>query len=555
MTPVSAKSPAQLSAVPVAGSRHAWARYAEVCAPYLLALLFFGLALYRVNQTEVVDTDAARHAMNGAFIYDLLRTGHLLHPVAYAKAYYRQLPSLSMPFHPPLFPGIESIFFAVFGVNLLTARLAVAVAVAISVILLYKLVLSTLGRPIVVASVTLATFSLWTLQYVARDVMLEFPAMVFTLAALYCLRDYSNSYPMRRAIPFAVFAAAAVWSKQHTVFLGAVPFVYAFLIRRWRRFLEPPLWISSALFGAAVLGVVQFSKLFHGVGVDQISTSGRDVYYIVTSTLPAYFTWFTADLLGLPGVFVACALVAYLWARRRGAEKLHLGLYFSWILACLAVLIDLGPISKRYLFFIFPAMTAIGFAWLFHGCRWFWGERRAGIVAAVFAIAFFADGLRIPFDFLRGPGAAAQVVVNGMPAKETPLRVLYAGDADGNFIFALRALDPNLRFTVIPAMKLPRKLLQSADVGQLCKRFGIEWVVFENVPKLPWSGLPPWSNFKGMLPAVAQLQRSIPLQSSRFRWHEGSIDVYRFDGTGQHPDSALQPPLPPKLQEDSPAKL
>src|ERR1035438_4162219 len=344
MTPVTARHSPQPYSVSGGGPQRAWTRYLEVCIPYLLALLFFGLALYRVNQTDIVDTDAARHAMNGAFIYDLIRTGHLVHPVAYAKAYYRQLPSLSMPFHPPLFPAIEALFFAVFGVNLLTARLAVALAVAISAILLYRLVLATLGRPIIAACVTLTTFSLWTLQFVARDVMLEFPALVFTLAALYCLRDFPDSYPMRRALPFAVFAAAAVWSKQHTVFLGAVPFIHAFLTRRWRRFLEPPLWVSSVLFGAAILGVVQFSKLFHGVGVDQISTSGRDVYYIVTSTLPAYFTWFTADLRGLPGILLACALGAYLWARRRGADRLRLGLYFSWILAALAVLIDLGPI-------------------------------------------------------------------------------------------------------------------------------------------------------------------------------------------------------------------
>ena len=548
MTPVTAKRSPQPHAVSIAGSRHRWTGYLEVCAPYILALLFFGLALYRVNQTEIVDTDAARHAMNGAFICDLIRNGHLLHPITYAKIYYRQLPSLSMPFHPPLFPAIEAIFFAVFGVSLFAARLPVAIAVAISVILLYRLVLATLGRPVIAACVTLTTFSLWTLQFVARDVMLEFPALVFTLAALWYLRDYPDSYPLRRAIPFALFAAAAVWTKQHTVFLGAVPFIHAFLTRRWRRFLEPPLWISSTLYGAAVIALVWFSKLFHGAGIDQISTSTRDIYYIVTSTLPAYFKWITEDLTELPGILLASAVGVYLWARRRGVEKLRLGLYISWILAALAVLVDLGPISKRYLFFVFPAITTIGYAWLFHGCRWFWGERRAAIVASGFAAAFFVAGFSIPFDFLRGPGAAAHVVIRG-----TPTRVLYVGTADGNFIFAVRALDPNLHTTVVPALKLPRKLVESIGVAELCRRYGIEWVVFEEIPGPTGSGRP-WAAFKSGLSAVARLEQSIPLTSSRSRWREGSVDVYRFSG-GAHPESALQPPLPPKLQEDVPAKL
>jgi 4-amino-4-deoxy-L-arabinose transferase-like glycosyltransferase len=157
MTPVSAKHSAQTCSVPDPGSRPI-TRYLSICAPYLLALLFFGLALYGVNRTDIVDTDAARHAMNGAFLYDLIRTGHLLHPITYAKAYYSQLPALSMPFHPPLFPSIEAIFFALFGVSLLTARVTVAVAVAISAILFYRLALATVKRPIIAACITLTTF-------------------------------------------------------------------------------------------------------------------------------------------------------------------------------------------------------------------------------------------------------------------------------------------------------------------------------------------------------------------------------------------------------------
>jgi 4-amino-4-deoxy-L-arabinose transferase-like glycosyltransferase len=523
--------------------RRAWTSYLEVWAPYLLAVLFFGSALYGVNRTDIVDTDAARHAMNGAFIYDLIRTGHILHPIAYAKAYYGHLPSLSMPFHPPLFPAIEAVFFALFGVSLMTARVAVAVMVGLAAFSLYRLVLATFGRPVLAASVTVAAFSFWTPLFVARDVMLEYPAMAFSLMALYWLRNLPRSYPLKDAILFAVFASAALWTKQHTVFLGAVPFIAIVLSRRWRALLSPPLWISSAIFGAAVLGLIRFSKLFHGTGVDQLSTSTRDVQYIFSSTLPAYFYWITNDLRGLPGVLLVAAVLAYAFGwRRRDAERPSLVLYAAWILAVLAILIDLGPISRRYLFFILPATATIAFAVLFHGCRWLWGERRAGIAVALFAAGFLAIGLTIPFDFLRGPGAAAKVIVNG-----SPQRVLYIGDAEGNFIFVVRSLDSKLQTIVFPVFKLPRKVLERNDLAWLCRRYGIDWIISENVP-----GQKP-IEFQDALPAVAKLEQSVPLQSTRARWRTGSIDVYRFAGNQTQPDGELQISIP-KLQEDVPVK-
>ncbi len=435
--------------------------------------------MFGVTQTNIVDSDAARHAMNGAFLYDLVRTGHVLHPIAYAWSYYSQLPALSMPFHPPLFPAIEAGFYAIFGVNLFAARLAVAICVGISAFLLYRLVLATFHRASIAAAVTVTAFSSWTLQFVARDVMLEFPALVFTLAALYCLRDIAKSYPMRRAIPFALFAGAAVWTKQHAVFLGLVPFVDLVLARRWRTFRQPWLWISSALFGAEVIALVAISRRFHGAGADQLSTSTSAIYYILTSTLPSYFQWITGDLLGLPGLLLLGVAAVSVWNwRKHDAQAPSMSLYWAWVLAVFAVLIDLGPIARRYLFFVLPAVSAIMYGWLFYGTRRLLGEKRAQWLVGAFALAFFLSGLRAPFDYLHGPAEAAQLVVNGKPE-----RVLYAGDGDGNFIFAVRSLDSKMQTTVIPAIKLPAKFWESGDIGALCRRYNINWVVFENTPR------------------------------------------------------------------------
>src|SRR5262245_25494644 len=135
MTASRATQSVQLDGINGPRLRSSRTQYLQIFTPYFLALFFFGLSLYGVDKTEIIDTDAARHAMTGAFIYDWIRTGNLLHPIQYGKAYYNRLPALSIPFHPPLFPGIEAAFFAIFGVKLLTARLAVALCVAATAIL------------------------------------------------------------------------------------------------------------------------------------------------------------------------------------------------------------------------------------------------------------------------------------------------------------------------------------------------------------------------------------------------------------------------------------
>src|SRR5690349_7335498 len=96
-----------------------------LCA-LLIGCCYGGLALRGVSRTAVVDTDAARHAMNGAFLLDFARSGGWRRPVKYAEWYYARYPGISIPYHPPLFPAFESLFFAAAGVGVTPARAAVA---------------------------------------------------------------------------------------------------------------------------------------------------------------------------------------------------------------------------------------------------------------------------------------------------------------------------------------------------------------------------------------------------------------------------------------------
>ena len=506
-------------------------------APYVFAIFFSIWALRGVTTTDVVDTDAARHAMNGAFIYDVVRAGQIQHAGQYGMWYYGHLPAISMPYHPPMFPLIEAVFFAMFGVKLFTARLAVAVTVGICTFLLYRLTQATSNSHALAACATITTMSLTTFQLVATEVMLEFPAFAFILAALWVLRDLDPFFSAGRALLFAALSAAAMWTKQHAVFLGAMPVIYALLSGRSRLLLRKPIWISIGVFSASALALLILSLHFNGVGLDQAGIASQHVWWGlgIVINVRRYAAWMGDNAIGLPGLFAVCSVVAYLWGvLLRGRQNLGSSLYLAWILLVVPLLLVTAG-NIRYLFFLLPPVIVFGYAMLFRGCACLWGERHAWYVPAAFAVAWFVTGLMFTPEFLRGPGAAAAAVVRGVPA-----RVVYTGEADGNFIFAVRSLDPKLETIVISGEKLKSETFEAAAFERFCLQYGIDWIVMEEGTKVH-----KWSALQTSAPRSMKLERTIPLESNRTRWQHGEIRIYRFIApAGQHPGGVVDLPVP-----------
>src|SRR3982751_3988856 len=75
----------------------------------ILAMFFAAWAMRGANTTEITLSDQARHAMNGVALFDMVREGKVLHAIGYLREYFGHLPSLSMPYHPPLFPAVEAL--------------------------------------------------------------------------------------------------------------------------------------------------------------------------------------------------------------------------------------------------------------------------------------------------------------------------------------------------------------------------------------------------------------------------------------------------------------
>jgi hypothetical protein len=502
---------------------------AKPATQWLVALslaLFFGLwALRGVGEGGVVSTDAARHAMNGAMIHDWLWGGPLASPLDYARWYYTRTQSLSLSYHPPLFPLLEAAAFSILGVSAFTARLVVAIATALSVLLMYRLVLATHGSYLIALAATAVAFSLTQTQVLSQDVMLELPALVFVLAALLVLARADASYTWRRALAYGAWSVAAVWTKQLAVFLIAVPFLVALLARRGGWLSAPPFWLSIGLVGLAFAAVELVPVYIFGVAPERVA-SWKSLPSILLSNSHYYLDSIDRGVAALTAVSLfGLGLPAAHGTRTRFGLAPGDALYWACIIALLAVLLVGNWHQSRYLFFLYPAIAALACAVCYRAaCRLLLPSPI--LLFALIAVAAVAGTYlqRTPL-VQQGPAEASLRI-----AADHPARVLYAGEADGQFVFALRSTSNELPI-VIRGDKLPSSTFDTNRFETFATDYGVTHVVLEDLDKpTGWEHL------------VTQPSPSmIPIgQIAMSGLRNGSLHLYRFTNRSPHPETQLE---------------
>jgi hypothetical protein len=475
-------------------------------------------SLRGVAANNVVDTDAARHAMNGAFILDLVRHARILAPVEYAKWYFARYPAITIPYHPPGFPSYEAIFFALFGVKLFAARLAVAVSVGAVALLLLYLVRMTHGSLVLGLCAVICFFSLPVSMVVASDVMLEFPAMVSAIASVYFLHLMIATQRWIYSLAFAAFGALGIWTKQ-TVFLILMPFLYIILLRRWNLLRSKQVWISVAIMCGAGLALAAVGWSVGWSGISQnwrrktLAAQLHDNFFF-------YLRWIRSPLITIPfGAWLTAKIAQYFssFLRPRTAERKDPlsaeALYLAWIAAVLLILMAVPASDERYFFFAYPAVLVVALSVVTRIAESFAPSLRYA-PAAIGTAWMAASGLFAKPPFLSGPAQAAAYVFENHAR-----RVLYCGLTDGNFMFSLRTLDRNLDDSVIPCYKIPEDQRRPDSLPDFARRVDADYLIVEHASRpQPWDGTLADSNLS--------LERIIPQDGSQPRY-KGDLSIYR----------------------------
>ena len=482
-------------------------------------------------------TDESRHAMNGVFFLDLWRDMPWREPYQYALQYFAQYPALALNWYPPFFPVIESVFFAVFGITEFAARLAVLAFALIGATAWYAWVHPIWGRAVAILSCLLYLSAPGVLDW-TRSVMLEVPAIAMIIVSAFAFDRYLNHPTLGRAVLAGLMLGFTLLLKQTTVFILPALFAYALLTRRGKL-----LWRWEAGLAYIIVGIVAAVLMVHALKfgsvpvnslVDQFSSSSSQLFSLTRWERFWSALWAVCKLPLIMAILIGAAL----WLRTRSAPQDLLILFWlicSYLFTTIVIASGPGNVA-RYTMYALPPLALLACIPFSRSGLKEGGTLRGSmlvLLATLVAWNMYAAWAK-PHPYVTGYKQAAEFVAR----QENTGLILFAGKHDGNFIFHLRALDPEKNKAVVRADKILVSMAvhkhfgtvsyvkSVEDVIRLIDRFGIGIIVIESrdVVDLP--------EFKLLAEAVDdprfKLIDEIPILTNVPEFANLSVRVYRY---------------------------
>lgn len=404
-------------------------------------------------------SDAPRHALNGAFIHDLVAELPFDSPRQWAVDYYFQWPALTILFYPPLFPAVEAMVFAVAGVSPASAQATVALFLLVAGLAAYAVARNWFDRG-VSAGCALVFLGLPEVALWGRQVMLELPLAAMMLASVAAFLAFLRTGRPRELYFTAALLVAALYTKQTALFLVPV-FALALVGARGRRaLLDRHVWVATLVAGVALLPLAWMTLEFGATNVESVAGVSDAA---VSRASVANWSWYLRHVPAqagwpvalLAGVWALLALLNRSWRLPRGAQATMVGwfaggyVFFSLISLkeqrfTLAILFPLVVAAAVVVEAVLPRRAAAGAMLLFGGAM----LAHTVLVYPVPAV----DGYR---------SAATWVAEN---AEEGSV-VLFSGKRDGSFIFNLRSFEERGDLSVVRSDKLLLSLAVRRTLG------------------------------------------------------------------------------------------
>ena len=319
-------------------------------AVFFAALVFLALSLCHTITTPWVEDDNWYGAVYSQAAHNNLRAGLAATGGVPVTLYFGPLPFPADAFyvhHPTLLPLAVTGAFAIFGEAEWVARLLPIACSLLSVVLLWLLVRSALGRR--AATLCAAVFATLPMELHYGDMVDFEPCLVMLmLAALLCLRHLHVNGRARWAV-LAVAACFLAVSMDWPGYLFVLSLTGYFLLRWWKKSAQAsrPTPAHSLGFALSLLGVSGLSGIFflfqiryaradawsdlwNALMMRLSSSAATDAQSAAVTT--AHFTFMewcgaiarglSADFLPLPWFFVAAGIVV-IWTGRRKSEGLR----------------------------------------------------------------------------------------------------------------------------------------------------------------------------------------------------------------------------------------
>ncbi len=468
------------------------------------------------------NVDEAQHAVTGLFVSDALHDLPLRHPVQYAYAYYAQYPAVAILHWPPLFYVFEGLSFRLFGPSVVSARLTI---ILFTILLLYEwfLLVEELQDSYTAAICTAVLGLLPSMLLFEKTIMLEVPSLALGVGAIRYWLRYLEDERRASLYAFGGWLAAALLCKQTSVYLLLFCLLTLLVTKKWRLLFRRDM-ILVGLLVAILAGPFFMAMLFlqgnavaNDLGSHRMTGLGRVTYY--SRTLPKVFS---PELLGLAALGL---VLGWKWNRRNQAMMM-----LCWILAGYLTFSFFGQSEARFAIYWFPPLVylAVGLPTQFFQAPKLRLAMRAVAVLLVAVLAVPAWSHQRPY--ISGYRDAAARLVDQYHSGI----VLFDGRVPGNFIFYMRALDPNRHFIVLrkslyaddirPGAGSEELLHNEQELSEAFRRNGVRFVVVSESEPLRF-------NVQRILRAQLQTDQfqllgRFPISSNERSWKGESLLLY-----------------------------
>lgn len=429
------------------------------------------------------NVDETQHAVTGLFVADLLRDHPVTHPVQYTYQYYAQYPALSGVLHwPPLFYLFEGFSFLLLGPTVLAARLTV-VMFSLLGLTFWFVMLWELQDEWMAAAASLMLALLPSILLFEKTVMLEIPCLALSLATTYFWVRYLLRHSGGDIYWFAIFASAALLTKQNAVYLLPFCLLSGLAVRGWRMFFEIPVLRAAAICAILIAPFYSLVYALHWktIAMDLTEKGGPSSHRISFYWLAVknQVGW-TLLLLAMLGI-----ITNRWWDRPK-----VLAIFLSWIAACYGTFTLIGHREPRYVLYLIPPFVYFAFGPLLSYFR----NPPLRTAGAAIAVLLLGGNLATAWSFHRPYVAGFQTAAMCVTSASKSGIILYDGPLAGNFIFFVRANDSQRRFLILRkalyATQLKdrggyEELVHSpAEIEQLIRQDGVRFVVVSEVPRL-----------------------------------------------------------------------
>jgi hypothetical protein len=428
------------------------------------------------------NTDETQHAVTGLYVADLIRDRPFTNPVEYTYQYYAHYPALSGVIHwPPLFYVFEGVSFLVLGNSVIAARICILVFALFGLSFWYRMVEKLQGSWTAALATTLLALAPSVLLF-EKTVMLEIPSLSLCIAATYFWMQWLENERLRNLYWFTGFASAALLTKQNSIYILLFCVLSVVALRKWRL-----VWNRDVAV-ALLIGIVLVWPFYILVYLVHWKTIGMDLADQRISGLAkvAFYWKALPDQTGW--TLLTLCLIGLLTSRRWDKQSTTM-LMICWIAACYLTFTFIGLKEARYVIYWLPPFTyfAAGLLTRMFRVRW------TRIAATGCAIVLVANGTVAAWSFQRPYVAGYEQAAKRITEASHAAVILYDGDIPGNFIFFVRAYDPDHRFMVLRKALYAYRIKQRGgaaelvhsreEIQDLLRRYGIQFVaVSDNIP-------------------------------------------------------------------------